>query len=204
IVPMRRMKLMPGSMISLRTSPSKQIDVLVDVRAQTRMPAVSQFGERRRYTVTMVAQGPLDNLNPQFESSPPDLTEQQIVGLLAGEGELERMFAQGGPTNLAEVFSTSLMPSVFAPIEEAFENTLGLEEFAIEMGYREPLMLTIGQQLVDGLYLDYTAVFGARPDYADSAYELKLSYRFKRGIELGITTDQNRTATIGVEGKLRF
>ena len=208
IFPMRRMKLMPGSMISLRTSPSKQIDVLVDVRAQTRMPAVSQFGQRRRYTVTMVAQGPLDHLSPQFESSPPDLTEQQIVGLLAGESELARVFAQGGPTNLArdisEVFSAALMPSVFEPIEETFENTLGLEEFAIEMGYREPLMLTIGQRLVDGLYLDYSAVFGARPDYADSAYELKLSYRFKRGIELGITTDQNRTATIGVEGKLRF
>jgi autotransporter translocation and assembly factor TamB len=204
IFPMSRMKLTPGSMISLRTSPSKQIDVLVDVRAQTRMPAVSQFGQRRRYTVTMVAQGPLDHLDPQFESSPPDLTEQQIVGLLAGEGELERMFAQGGPANLAEVFSTALMPSVFAPIEEAFENTLGLEEFALEMGYRQPLMLTIGQRLVDGLYLDYSAALGARADYADSAYELKLSYRFKRGIELGITTDQNRTATIGVEGKLRF
>jgi len=47
-------------------------------------------------------------------------------------------------------------------------------------------------------------VLGARPDYADSRYELKLSYRFKRGLELGIQTDENSTYSILAGGKLRF
>jgi len=72
------------------------------------------------------------------------------------------------------------------------------------MGYREPPRLTIGDRLWDGLYLDFTRIMGSRPDYADSLYELKLSYRFKHGLEIGLQTDESRTITPLAQGKLRF
>ncbi len=96
------------------------------------------------------------------------------------------------------------MPSVFEPVEEAVEEALGFEEFALEMGYREPFQLSIGDRLWGDLHLSYTAILGARPDYADSLYELKLSYRFRNSLEIGISTDENSEVGVTAEGKVRF
>ena len=150
----------------------------------------------------------MDKLNPTFSSSPPDLSEQTIVALLTGQRQLAHVLDEdstdGIGRELSGLFSAAVMPTMFGPIEEAFEDIFGLEEFALEMGYREPLQLTIGERLWDGVYLDYTAALGARPDYADSLYELKLSYRLGRRLELGVLTDQSKTLTTAIEGKLKF
>ncbi|HUV03759.1 MAG TPA: translocation/assembly module TamB domain-containing protein [Armatimonadota bacterium] len=208
VFPMRELRILPGSTVTLRTGPSQRPIALLDMRAQTRLTTLSFLGQRKRYTVTMSAQGPLDSLNPTFSSSPPGLTDQMIVALLTGQGQLEQILARNGSRSVGQelsgLFSTAMMPTVFKPIEEALESALGFEEFTLEMGYREPIQLTIGAHLFGGFYLDYTAALGARPDYADSLYELKLSYRFKHGIELGVTTDENQALMIGVEGKLRL
>ena len=208
IFPMRELRILPGSTVTLRTAPSQRPTAVLVMRAQTRLTAASFLGQQKRYNVTMSAQGPLDKLNPTFSSSPPGLTDQTIIALLTGQGQLEQIFARNGSRSIGQelsgLFSTAMMPTVFEPIEQAFESVLGFEEFALEMGYREPIQLTVGEYLFDGFYLDYTAALGARPDYTDSLYELKLSYRFKHGIELGVTTDENHALMIGVEGKLRF
>ena len=208
IFPMRELRILPGSAVTLRTGLSQRPTAFLDMRAQTRLTASSFLGQQKRYTVVMSAQGPLDKLNLTFSSSPPGLTDQRIIALLTGQGQLEQIFDRDGSRGIGEelsgLFSTAVIPTVFEPIEQAFESALGFEEFTLEMGYREPVQLTIGEHLFDGFYLDYTATLGARPDYADSLYEMKLSYRFKHGLELGLTTDENHTLMIGVEGKLRF
>lgn len=208
LFPMRALRLLPGSTLGLHVGLPPQPAAFLDIRAQARVTAASGLGRRRRYTVTMMATGPLDDLKPTFSSSPPGLSEQTIIALITGQGQLEQILAGDGTSNvgkeLSGLFSTAVMPSVFEPIEEAFESILGFEEFGLQMGYREPLQLTIGNRLWDGLYLDYTAAVGARPDYADRLYELKLSYRFKRGLEIGVLTDENRTLGVAIEGKLRF
>ena len=206
IFPMRRFKMLPGSSIALRTG-SKGIGVQVDVTAQTRMSAYSEIGRRRMYSITMMAQGPLDKLSPDFSSSPPDLSEERIVALLAGQGELETLLASGNGRDfgqsISQIFSTALMPSVFEPIEESFES-LGFEEFGLDVGYGEPVQLTIGKRLFGNVHLDYSAAFGARQDYSDSDRQLRLYYRTKRGLEFGVTTDENNLVTLGVEGTLRY
>lgn len=208
LFPMRQFRILPGSTIALRPGTTGKPTVLADMRAQTRLTAASSLGKRERYTVTMVAQGPLDRLKPRFDSSPPGLSEQQIVALLTGQRQLQSILAQDSSTNIGEglsgLFSAAMMPSVFEPIAQAFESTLGFEEFALEMGYGESLQLTIGERLWDRFYLDYSTVLGARPDYADSLYELRLSYRFKHSMAVGVQTDENRTFQVGVEGTLRF
>jgi hypothetical protein len=208
LFPTRELRIQAGSMLRLQTSSDHHVQAFVDIEAQTRLIATTNLGHRRRYVVTMVATGPIDNLNPVFTSSPPGLTEERIVALLAGQGDIEQIFGSESGNNfgkqLSGLFSSAVMPTVFDPIERAFESTLGFEEFSLEMGYREPMLLTISDRLVDNLYLDYTATLGARPDYADSSYQFKLSYRFKHGLELGVTTDEQQRTTIGIEGRLRF
>ena len=208
IFPMRQFRILPGSTLSIQPGPAQRPAVEVDLRAQTKLTVPTTLRHRERYTVTMLAQGPMDKLRTRFDCSPPGLSESEMVALLTGQSQLQSILKGEGRTSLGAglsgLFSTALMPTFFEPIEQAFKASLGLEEFALEAGYREPLQLTIGQRLFDGLYLDYTTVLGARPDYADSRYELTLSYRFKHGIELDFQTDENRTVSIGVAGRLRF
>ena len=205
LFPLSQFKILPGSTMSLHYPPSQKSTMYVDMRAQGRMSSVSTLGKRESHTVTMVAQGPFDKLEPSFTSSPPDLSEQTILAMLTGQQQLELILTQNGNAGrITDLFQAAVMPTVFAPIEDAFKSVLGFDEFALEMGYREPLQLTVGNRLLDNFYLGYSAFLGSRPDYADSLYKLRLSYRFKHGVELGVDTDQNHTINIGVEGKLRF
>jgi len=208
ILPMRQFKILPGSTLMIGRGPTQHPLVQVDMRAQTKLTVPTTLRHRERYTVTMIAQGPIDKLQTKFDCSPPGLSESEMVALVTGQSQLLSILAGEGRNNmgagLSGLFSTAMMPTVFAPIEQALESSLGLEEFALEGGYREPLQLTIGQHLWDGLYVDYSTVLGQRPDYADTLYELTLSYRFRHGIELNLKTDENRNTSVGVAGRLRF
>ncbi|MDI6827234.1 MAG: hypothetical protein QME62_01980, partial [Armatimonadota bacterium] len=105
---------------------------------------------------------------------------------------------------LSELFSTAMMPTVLGSLGDVVSEALGVEEFTLEMGYKEPLQLSISEQLMDGLYLNYSSTLGARPDYADSRYQFKLSYRLPRSLELGLSTNERRETEITLEGKLKF
>lgn len=203
--PVHAFKIMQGGTLSLHVGSPPQPPVYIDMRAQTRLTAKSSIMRSRRYTVTMTARGPIDNLNPTFNSSPPGLPEESIMALVTGKNQLEQIFAQNGSGSMISgLFSTAMAPNMVLPIEEAFESALGFDDFSLQLGYHEPVQIMVSEQLLDGLYLDYSAALGARPDYADSRYELKLSRRFKYGLELGVQTDEDSTITVGIEGKLRF
>ena len=72
------------------------------------------------------------------------------------------------------------------------------------MGYNEPLQLTLGRTLWDGVILSYSAFLGSRPDYADSQYELKLTKRLKGNLEIGVSTNQNKDVKVLIEGRFNF
>ena len=208
IFPMRQFRILPGSTLAVQPGLSQRPAVEVDLRAETKLTVSTTFRRRERYTITLLAQGPMDRLRTKFDCSPPGLSEIQMVALLTGQSQLQSILRGEESANLgmglSSLFSTAIMPTFFAPIEEAFKTSLGVEEFALEAGYKEPIQLTIGDRLLDRLYLDYSTILGSRPDYADSLYELTLSYRFRHGMELEIQTDENRTYSIGVVGRLRF
>ncbi len=206
--PMRTFKILPGSDMQIRTSPGQPALVLVDVQARGSVVDVPPLGKRTRYVVTMQATGPLDKLRPTFTSSPVGLAEQRIVALVTGQYHFEKILSgnsgQDVGKELSGLFSSAVMPVMFGPIEQAFREALGFDEFALEMGYQQPMELSIGNQLGHDTYLSYSAVLGARPDYADSSYQLKLSYRIRNNLEIGVQTDENRTMQISAEGKIRF
>lgn len=206
--PMRSFKILPGSSLQVHLGAFQAPVMQVDMQAQSRITAGSPLGQSKPYTIVMAARGPLDKLSTSFSSSPPGLSEDDIVGLVTGQQQLQQILTGNGKGEIAKelsgLFSTAMMPTVFDPIERAFEKALGFEEFALDMGYQEPLRLTIGDSLWGGLHLSYSAVLGARPDYVDNLYQLRLSYRFKHGLEMGIETDQKNDIGFIAEGRMRF
>ncbi|MHB0999392.1 MAG: translocation/assembly module TamB domain-containing protein [Armatimonadota bacterium] len=208
LFPMRAFKLEPGSRLDIHLKPYQPPVVLLDIQGQTRLTTMSPLGQQKRYNVTMAAKGTLDKLNTTFESSPPGLSQESIVALLTGQRQLEQIFSKNGNGDLGRdlsgLFSSAMLPSVIAPIERVFQDVLGFEEFTLELGYHEPLQVTISERLWDGVNLSYTAFLGSRPDYADSLYEFTLSKRFKGGFELGIVNKQDKSISLLAEGKIRF
>lgn len=208
VFPMRSFKILPGSDMRVRMAPGQPAVAIVDLQARARITDVSPLGRREKYTVTMQASGPLDKLRPTFTSSPIGLSEQRIMALVTGQYHFEQILkgSQGADIGreLSGLFSSAMMPRVFDPIEDAFRDVLGIDEFALEMGYEEPVQLSIGNRLGRNTYLSYSAALGSRPDYADNRYELRLSYRIRNNLELSVQTDEDSTIGIGAEGKIRF
>ena len=178
--------------------------MLVDVQAEGRVSSRA-MGRSRSYKILLSASGPVEDMSFDFSSSPPNLSDQTIVALLAGPPQFQQALEEGGSSELGQAFSSALIATVFRPVEEAFQNALGLDEFELEMGYDEPLRVKIGDRIFNKFYVDYTRVIGTpQITYTDVLEEIKLSYRLRRALELQISTDQDREMSLGVEGRVRF
>lgn len=202
--PMRQLRIEPGSTLYMHAAPPFPATVLVDMRADGRLPSTSLLGKTKNYTVAMTAKGPMSNLDSSFTSNPPDLSEQDIISLLSGKQQLQEAFNQNGNTDIAKILHTAVMPTVFETVGDTVQDIFGIGEFGLETGYNEPVRLTLGNQITNGLYLDYTSVLGARPDYSQSLYEVKLSYRFRHGLQIDIGTGDKQGLITSVAGALRF
>jgi translocation and assembly module TamB len=202
--PMRQLRIDPGSSVYMHVAPSLPTTMLVDMRAEGRVPSTSLLGKTKTYTVTMTARGPLSNLDLSFTASPPDLSPQDIISLLAGQQQLQQAFSQNGNTDIARVLQTTVVPTIFETVGDTVQDIFGIGEFGLETGYNEPVRLTIGNQIANNLYLDYTSVLGARPDYSDDLYEVKLSYRFSRSLQIDLGTGDKQGLISGVSSVLRF
>ena len=205
--PIRSMRLLNGSTMDLYVRPDQPSVVNLNITGQTRITAQSGLNQRRQYTITMIARGNLDNLNTVFSSSPPGLTNDQIVALLTGQRQIEQLFSnQAGDfgKELSGLFSAAVLPGVLGGIEQSFGSALGLEGFALDLGYNEPIHVTLTERLGDKITLSYSSFLGSRPDYADSQYDIKITYRIKNNFEVGVSVDDNRIYTLLVEGRVNF
>jgi hypothetical protein len=199
------MRILSGSTLSLHASPPDTANVYVDLTAEGRISSATLTNARsRNYTIDMVARGPLDKIRPEFSSTPGDLSDQDIVGLLTGKQQVEMALSKSGSSDIEGLLQSALFPTLFQTVGSASQDALGLDEFGLETGYNEPMRFTIGNRLWSGFYLDYSRVMNARPTYSDSLQELKLSYRFRQGLEVGLATNENSMVTVGVQGRVRF
>lgn len=208
MLPLRSFKMLPGSEMQIRLTPGQPVMVLLDIQARGTLVDISPLGKRTRYTVTMEATGPLDHIRPTFTSSPVGLSEQRIIALATGQYQFEQILRGGSGQDigreLSGLFSSAMLPTVFEPIEQALEEAFGVDEFSLEMGYREAVQVSISDQLGGDFFISYSAALGSRPDYADSQYELKLSYRLRNYLELSGWTGDNRVFGVSAEGRIRF
>ena len=93
------------------------------------------------------------------------------------------------------------MPELFSPLENAFAEAFGLEQFRLEFGLQTPTAVYLSRHLFGRFYASYWRTVSASA--ALEQFRTSLSYRFTDRLQLsGIATD---TELIGeLEGTQRF
>lgn len=203
-LPTQRMRITRGTVNVDWTR--EEARTVVDIRAQTSLAATGPTGERRRYTIIMTVQGPLEQLQPEninLESDPPGLSRERILAAL---GHFEDIFG-GGEIALSQQLSdifTLAAPLVFAPLETAFIEALGLEEFNIEYGFEQPLAVFASRRLFDNFYFSYWRIVTGAPSITGATYLLRLSYRARDWLDFSYVRDSRRIDILEAAYRRRF
>ncbi|MDO8586298.1 MAG: translocation/assembly module TamB domain-containing protein [Armatimonadota bacterium] len=199
-LPTARPELRRGGTISVLYAPPAPTRVVLDLEATVSTTARSTLGFPRRYSIVMEIRGPLDNLAIDARSEPPGLTRDQIFALV---GHVPGVFAPGEIVlrqEIADIFTAAIVPEVFSPLETAFEEALGLEQFRLELGFQAPIAVFLSKHLFGNLYLSYWRTVSGQQEF----YRASLSYRFTDRLQFSaITTDQPEVI-LEVEGTQRF
>ncbi|MCC6730805.1 MAG: translocation/assembly module TamB domain-containing protein [Chthonomonadales bacterium] len=159
--------------------------ILVNVTAQTRLTATSVNGVRKRYTITVEAQGPINSEAPvsilgsddtpgagagrglrlTFRSDPPDLAltsaglQRRVTGLLGGQAAIESLFSRQGNVGraLAEQFTEILSAGLLPGLLDqlGIGRALGFSEFALEYNTFEQFTLRVSRPLFGPFEVTY-------------------------------------------------
>jgi hypothetical protein len=197
-----RLRITPGAQMSIKLQPPAQPEISVTgFEATTSVVTTGPLGTRQRYTVTILANGPLTNLNIAFRSNPEGLSREQIIAALghveglvgAGAGELQKELV-----NVLKAMGTSVL---FAPVERVFTEQLGFEEFGIEPGTFAPLSLYVTRRLFDGIYVSYYQRLRASlANVQDTEWQLRFGVKFRKFYSLSLGFDSQQM----VSGELTF
>jgi hypothetical protein len=188
-----------------------RVDLVATTRVRGRDPST---GRSQQYEITLIARGPLAPIQreqaagqfgeegglqpPRFgqlqiqATSDPPLPQSQILALI-GRGEaLEGILAGGGNVQdvlrqeFEQALTTSVVPALFLPFETAVEGVLGLDEFAIDIAFREPVQLRLGKDLVGGLGASYSRSLTG----AQTQEQYDLYYRISRRLRFGYRIEE--------------
>nr|CAA9264630.1 hypothetical protein AVDCRST_MAG63-2681 [uncultured Armatimonadetes bacterium] len=177
-------------------------------------------GRGQRYRITAAINGNLlaaANLEPaalDLDSDPP-LERNQILSLLLNEQQLA-LVAQGNVDRalqlaFTQALTSSLVPTLFSPIEQSVSSALGLEEFALEYNPDAPLTLRFLKRFPDPFerflvgYTRTLSAFGGRSEPGrPQPYELSLYYELGTRLQIGITADEERDVLTFLRGSLSF
>lgn len=177
-------------------------------------------GAGTRYKITARVENKLffgtgaEDRNGSFKlamTSDPDLTDTQIYALLVPQATLADAAAgdltKAGTQLLTTALQQSVLPGLFAPLEQTLANTFGLEQFSLDYSPTSPLNITLLKRLPDPLQrfmVQYTrSVQTNSRTNTQTPYTVGLLYelyqlRTKPGqpiprIQFGFFTDEQRT-----------
>jgi autotransporter translocation and assembly factor TamB len=209
LFPLAQFRTLPGSRIRLSTSPEGQNTIRVDMTAVGHVVAAEPMSvTQREYDVTMTARGPLSTVHPTFSSSPPGLSNEQIMALVTGSSRIEEIFGSNNNkdvgTQLGNLFTTAMAPQVFQPIERAVEDILGIQQFGLAIPNSGSMQVSAGNSITPGMYMSYSRYLGTLPDYADSLFELKVSQKLSTRINASYSWKDKQQTTVGLEGTVLF
>ncbi len=188
-----RMRVSPGGTVTVKYSPPEQPDLKVNLTATGHVTAQNQFGQRERYLITMVATGPIANMNISLSSDPEGLSKEQILasmghvgGLLnQGEGQLKN--------ELGNVLTAVGTSALLAPIEDIFVDQLGFEQFYVDYSRTESTTMFLERRLFGNFYGSYYQRLSSQTGSANPvSYEARLSYKLKGIYELSIGMDSQQ------------
>jgi autotransporter translocation and assembly factor TamB len=216
----------------------------VDLTATARVRGTDpRSGQRQRYDVTLVIRGPLtsdvsgaatslvsderlsgDRLTIEARSDPP-LSEQEILALLGRGASIQGLLQANSSApdilrrEVGDVFTASVLPTFFVPIETAIEDWLGLEEFSVDFAFQEPVQITLTKQLYGPLFATYTRNINAggsfsastntinslTPTTALNLYTLEFYYRISNRLRFGYRLEEpSHNRVFLLNGTLRF
>jgi autotransporter translocation and assembly factor TamB len=166
-------------------------------------------GRSGRYEITLRVRGPLDtgegttqDLRVDISSDPPLSTDEAFAQLL-GTSALGRANADGQQEAYARALVGFLSGPLFSGLERTLEKTLGLDSIALDYRVDEPIGIEIGKAIGDRLYVSYRRSLTRGPA-EKTPFDLRIDYRIKGDLQIGIETDENDTRRVTIRKSWRF
>lgn len=204
------------------------LDVRVNLKATANVTATSVTGVRRRYRVTVEAQGPLmgrseepaeiteGRLRLTYRTEPPDLAlsqsglAQRMTALLGGQEAIQAVFSQRGAGaqvlmgQAVDYLGGALLPDLFE--EMGLGRALGLQEFALDYSTTGAFVLRVSRNLVGPFEATYwRRISGGHETVGDiGAWELRIGMRLRNAFRLTYSLDSQRTNAYLLEGVYSF
>ena len=199
-LPTARPELRRGGAINVVYAPPQPTQVVLDLQATASITARSTLGAPRSYSIVMEVRGPLDNLSIDARSEPPGLSRDQMFALL---GHVPGVLVPGEivlEQELADIFTSTIVPEVFSPLESAFAQAFGLEQFRLEFGFQTPVAVYLSRHLFGNFYASYWQTVSGNMQQ----FRASLSYRLTDRLQFSVITTDQPDLIGEVEGTLRF
>ncbi len=197
-----RLRISPGARMTIRLQPPAEPEISVmGFEATTSVAVAGALGKRERYTVTILANGPVTNLNIALKSRPEGLSREQILAAL---GHVEGLLGSGSgdlQKELAGVLTAIGTTALLAPVERLFTEELGFEEFAIESGAYAPLSLYVTRRLFGVFDVSYyQRLRSSLANVQDTEWQARVGVKFRKFYSLSVSFDSQHT----VSGEVTF
>jgi hypothetical protein len=191
---------------------TKRYTITVEANGPLNSGSAVQYQDSLGFGTALLDPG----LHLTFRADPPDLAftdaelRRRVTARLGGESAIQGLFGQ---TNIGrivrqqvtDVLSESFLPGLLENL--GVERAFGLEEFAVDISQLNTFALRLSRRLFGPVYLGYWQRLSG-PEQAlpgqPSAWQFKLSYRFKPQVQFSFTTDDQRTNAYLLEGVFRF
>lgn len=192
-------------------------DPLTDlIRSRVEIDATAR-GTVGRYRITLAVKGPLDfgsqgtqNLRVDVSSDPP-LSQDEAFAQLTGTSVRDFQDAGNGKTRVgaaneayARAVVSLLSAPLFAGIERTLEEALGFSSITLDYRFSEPLSVQFGKAVGDRVYVTYRRSLSATVPGQPVAYSLRVDYRIKGGLLLGVQTDERGRRQLTLDRTFRF
>jgi hypothetical protein len=202
--PNARARLESGEItVSARRDPTTDT-----LRTRVEIDATAR-GRSGRYEITLRVRGPLDtgegttqDLRVDISSNPPLSTDEAFAQLL-GTSALGRANADGQQEAYARALVGFLSGPLFSGLERTLEKTLGLDSIALDYRVDEPIGIEVGKAIGDRLYVSYRRSL-TRGLAEKTPFDLRIDYRIKGNLQIGIETDENATRRVTIRKSWRF
>jgi len=213
-----KVSVSPGTLSQYRSVASGGIG---EAAPQASVPNFStgQFGNQsQRYTITAHIHGILNDPDPNklaldLESSPGDLSRQQMLAALVPAGSLLGIVGGGaGGQNILEsqvkqALGRVVIPSVLSPITDSIGTALGVD-LNVDYDPTLPLFVTVIKQVGPRLEVTFSRSFGARGPVDQTIqppqYQVKLGYSLNSRLQIGVSTNDQHDNTVSLDGVFRF
>jgi hypothetical protein len=175
-------------------------------------------GQVGRYQITLAISGPLDfgsnnaqELRIDVSSNPP-MMEGEAFALLTGTS-LQGVTREEGSQRLVEsevnqayasAFLGLLSAPLFSGVERTLEEAFGLTSITLDYRLNEPVTVEVGKAIGDRIYVSYRRSIANNRPGEPTAYTLRIDYRIKGDIQLGLQTDERGTSQVSVNKTWRF